>query len=445
MKKYKEKIERSPKAIIRCQKTKIKQSAFYFIFLISLTTYYCFSQTSISTTGNAPDNSAILDISSSNRGLLLNRMTTDERNSIVSPAASLLIFNTSTNCFEAYVNGGWFALSCPLDCTPPAAPQANSAANLSCTSFTANWNSSTGVTAYYIDVSTDNGFTGFVPGFNNLYAGNSASFTITGLSNASSYYYRLRAEKNCMSSNSNIITVVTNSCWTCGNILTDSRDGGTYTTVPIGSQCWMSQNLNYGTYALPSTNAQAPRTKYCQNLSGPDPTCVMGGLYEWANMMNGGQSCNGTGPGSPGCSSNVQGLCPSGWHIPSHYEWTQMEQTICVSGDCNNVFPYDEVTYGWRGTYEGGMIKVTPICGSLPCWVAPNPNATNSTHFNALPCGYSQSGSFTDVGEYSGWWSTTKTSNGNTAWGRQLFSGDSKIVRGYNFLYIGFPVRCLKN
>lgn len=64
-----------------------------------------FSQNiAINTTGNMPDTSAMLDITSTNKGLLVPRMTTAEMNAIPSPANGLLIYNTSLNTFE--VNTG---------------------------------------------------------------------------------------------------------------------------------------------------------------------------------------------------------------------------------------------------------------------------------------------------------------------------------------------------
>jgi len=54
-----------------------------------------------------PDASAILDIKSTTGGLLIPRMTTTQRDAISSPAQSLLIFNTTTTCFETFVNGQW--------------------------------------------------------------------------------------------------------------------------------------------------------------------------------------------------------------------------------------------------------------------------------------------------------------------------------------------------
>jgi len=70
---------------------------------LQLLTSNVFSQNvGINETGSLPDNSALLDLSSTERGLLVPRMTTVERDAIVNPAHSLLIFNTTTRCIEFY-------------------------------------------------------------------------------------------------------------------------------------------------------------------------------------------------------------------------------------------------------------------------------------------------------------------------------------------------------
>jgi uncharacterized protein (TIGR02145 family) len=63
-----------------------------------------------------PDNSALLELQSTNRGLLLPRMTTAQRDAISNPAQSLLIFNTTTKCFETYVGNVWRAVWCDFTC-----------------------------------------------------------------------------------------------------------------------------------------------------------------------------------------------------------------------------------------------------------------------------------------------------------------------------------------
>ena len=67
------------------------------------------------------DSSAGLDVDFTDRGLLPPRMTTQQRNAIVNPAAGLLVFNTSTQCLELHLpQGGWQAVLC--DCQNPPNP-----------------------------------------------------------------------------------------------------------------------------------------------------------------------------------------------------------------------------------------------------------------------------------------------------------------------------------
>ncbi len=67
-----------------------------------------------------PHPSAQLEIFSTSQGLLIPRMTTAQRNAIVNPAHSLLIFNMDNFCIEAYdsASGQWLAVSCPAACNP---------------------------------------------------------------------------------------------------------------------------------------------------------------------------------------------------------------------------------------------------------------------------------------------------------------------------------------
>jgi hypothetical protein len=63
-----------------------------------------FSQVSINTDGSPPDNSSVLDVKSTTKGMLIPRMTQTERDAITSPANGLLIFCTSNN--QYYANKG---------------------------------------------------------------------------------------------------------------------------------------------------------------------------------------------------------------------------------------------------------------------------------------------------------------------------------------------------
>jgi hypothetical protein len=105
------------------------------------------------------------------------------------------------------------ATATPTPCTPPAAPSAQNATNVTFSSFTAHWSSVPGATGYLLDVSTSNTFTTYVPGYQNLSVGNMTSFPVTGLSAHTTYYYRVRAYNGCAtSSNSSVKSVQTSLC-----------------------------------------------------------------------------------------------------------------------------------------------------------------------------------------------------------------------------------------
>lgn len=116
------------------------------IFIASVfSCIFSFSQgISINSSGNAPDNSAILDVSSDSKGVLLPRMTTAERNNIAvlcscTPAEGLQIINTDSKCVEMYINGTWSTVSCPTPCTTPDAAGAISGNSTVCQGSVGAW------------------------------------------------------------------------------------------------------------------------------------------------------------------------------------------------------------------------------------------------------------------------------------------------------------------
>ena len=70
--------------------------------------------------GMTPDASAILDIQSVDKGVLLPRLSTAERNAISAPATSLMIFNTATVCLEINLgtaaSPSWHSITCAQGC-----------------------------------------------------------------------------------------------------------------------------------------------------------------------------------------------------------------------------------------------------------------------------------------------------------------------------------------
>jgi trimeric autotransporter adhesin len=80
----------------------MKTLAFLFIMLLSTAV---FAQMAVNTDGSLPDNSAMLDIKSTAKGMLIPRMTLVQRNAITAPAAGLLVFQTD-NTSGFYYNSG---------------------------------------------------------------------------------------------------------------------------------------------------------------------------------------------------------------------------------------------------------------------------------------------------------------------------------------------------
>ena len=105
-----------------------------------------------------------------------------------------------------------------------------------------------------------------------------------------------------------IITFIT-TFTTCGQNLTDIRDNQTYQTVKIGSQCWMAQNLNYGTEIPPNIDQRdncMPEKYPVSSIQYP------ASVYQWDELMNYDESITN------------QGLCPPGWHVPSESDWNTL-------------------------------------------------------------------------------------------------------------------------
>jgi Trypsin-like peptidase domain len=92
----------------------------------------------------------------------------------------------------------------------PSPPLANPARFVASYSFRANWKSVSGATGYRLDVATNNSFTNYVAGYQNLDVGNALRRSVAGLTASTTYYYRVRAYNGYgTSGNSNVINVTT--------------------------------------------------------------------------------------------------------------------------------------------------------------------------------------------------------------------------------------------
>ncbi len=196
-------------------------------------------------------------------------------------------------------------------------------------------------------------------------------------------------------------------------ILCPDEDGHNYSVVTIGTQTWMAENLNYET-----------ENGLCYDYDTVN-CAIYGRLYTWDVIMNGEVS-------SSEVPSGVQGICPSGWHIPSDAEWKILEIYLGMSQTAAN-------NTGWRGTDEGGKLKEEGTAH----WISTNTGATNSSGFTALPGGV-RGASFFSLGLSGFWWTATETSSTN-AWYRKLSNTASTVERDNHSKSNYVSVRCLKD
>ncbi|HKK68956.1 MAG TPA: hypothetical protein VJ946_12115, partial [Bacteroidales bacterium] len=144
------------------------QKALYLLILVFLVKFGNSQGVAINTDGSSANSSAMLDIKSTDRGMLIPRMTQAERNGISSPASSLLIYQTdNTPGFYYWDGGSWVRLSVGTDSFDDAdADPSNEFQNLS-------------ISGHNITLS-DGGGTVTVPDANTTYsAGNQLSLSGT--------------------------------------------------------------------------------------------------------------------------------------------------------------------------------------------------------------------------------------------------------------------------
>ncbi len=209
--------------------------------------------------------------------------------------------------------------------------------------------------------------------------------------------------------------------FTCGVSTVKDADGNVYNTVKIGTQCWMKQNMRVGTRinAAGSQTNNAVIEKYCMGdnpslCTTNHPNQPDGGLYQWNEAMQ-----YSTTPGA-------RGICPAGWHIPTHDQWTTLERAICTSGSCATDFPYDTTTSGYQGVNEGTKLK-----------------ANGTSGFEGNLAGQSIGGATNGYGVYGEYWSSSVS--GGSAWSRYLDAGFGWIGRSADPKSNGYSVRCLQN
>ncbi|TVR79297.1 MAG: hypothetical protein EA412_06675 [Chitinophagaceae bacterium] len=256
--------------------------------------------------------------------------------------------------------------------------------------------------------------------------GNINSYNLVNLDCDTVYELFVWEYNECGVSASAVFSKSTNSCPAgCGGVTSIvDIDGNSYGVVEIGTQCWMSENLNTITHTHGNSWCYDHDSLMCDSY---------GRLYDWEAIMAGENSSNQI-------PSGVQGICPDGWHVPSDNEWKELEVYL---GMCEgNTFGCADAT-GWRGFDIGSQ-----LAGTYNLWhdgQLKSHNRFNFSGFNGLPGGYRFSTACAQnvIGHYGFWWTATEINT--NAWTRHLDENLTSVNRNGNNKNHGFSIRCIKD
>jgi uncharacterized protein (TIGR02145 family) len=227
-------------------------------------------------------------------------------------------------------------------------------------------------------------------------------------------------------------------------------------TVTIGTQVWMTKNLDVSIFRNGDPIPQAKTNEewkkadenyqpaWCYYDNDPANGTKNGKLYNWYAVID------------------SRGLAPIGYHIPSDREWTKLTDFL---GGRSVAGTKMKSKSGWNSYTTGGS-KTCPNCVNwnaeyrrkVPCHTCqdtrsvPAPkvtnsgNGTNTSGFSGLPGGYRNDllGTFGDIGENGYWWSSSKYGT-DSAWYRYLDDNHGFVSRVFFNKESGFSVRCLRD
>jgi uncharacterized protein (TIGR02145 family) len=193
-------------------------------------------------------------------------------------------------------------------------------------------------------------------------------------------------------------------------------------SVTIGTQNWMTKNLDVATYrdgtpipqvTDPTAWANLTTGAWCYYNNDPANGLIYGKLYNWYAVAG----IHDNDPNTPNKT-----LSPLGYHIPTDGEWTSL--TDYLGGQ----------------VLAGGKMKAT----GTSLWYSPNTNATNESGFTGIPGGYRSATLFKFIGVDGFWWSSSAY-NSTDAWHRYVYFDDGITGKATINVLSGFSVRCIKD
>ncbi|MBK6963258.1 MAG: fibrobacter succinogenes major paralogous domain-containing protein [Bacteroidales bacterium] len=352
-----------------------------FSLIILCSQNQAFSQgIAINESNTPPDPSAMLDVESTEKGMLVPRMTKVQRDAISNPATGLLIYQADEEPGFHY-NAG-----------TPASPEWRRVAGSDDI-----WQR-TGDDVYRID--------------GNLGLGvedPTQKLDVNG-------QIRLRGENP---GPGKILTSDAdgNASWQSRSGISPMScidiDGNVYPTVVLGTQIWMAENLRVTKYrnseSIPNITDGAAWSSlttgaHCWYNNNQTENEIFGAIYNWYAV------------------NDPQGLCPEGWKVPSDNDWSIL--TNGLGGNLVAGSKLKAVSPLWTNdnddaTNSTGLSAIP--AGQRDLW----------------------SGQYYGRGFYTVWWSSGEASNGN-GWLRYIDNSTGEIFRWNNTKTEGNSVRCIR-
>jgi len=238
---------------------------------------------------------------------------------------------------------------------------------------------------------------------------------ITGLSPNTTYYVRAYATNSEGTDYSEEERTFRTSQGEGGDTFVDSRDGHVHKMVTLGEQVWMAENLAYLPFASSYKSFTCIDANYfvyeylgtnVNDAKSTDNYNTYGVLYNWEAAKT---------------------ACPSGWHLPTDDEWSQLTD------------------YLGGGDIAGGKMKEI----GTTHWKTPNSGATNESLFMALPGGIhfyvDEDTYFYHKGNFSYFWSASIGTTVNSNWSRVLGYNRTTIQKYDYGWFDGLSVRCVRD
>ena len=196
-----------------------------------------------------------------------------------------------------------------------------------------------------------------------------------------------------------------------GYLFCDERDNTLYGMIPIGSQVWLGQNLNYET-----------ENSFCYD-NDPENCKRFGRLYTWTDATDTTDTdCGLDHFCGIGQVYSVKGICPDGWHLPAPSEWDAL--VAAVGGET-------EAATALRIPDWGGFLFENPTAAEF---------RNDEYHFSAFPSGFysGRNKKFYQDGFHM-WLRVEYTKN--SAW--TVYLATSQILQMEGYKTDGYSIRCV--